>query len=98
MQKSSSYLFANLGKKWKNPTLSAKFFYIYCPRGTKGIYTEPYSDFGTAKRAWDGKSKLPVKNEVEVILQRGAKMSVIRAEYKDGMWFVDMEVIGQYIP
>ncbi len=28
MQKSSSYLFANLGKKWKNPTLSAKFFVL----------------------------------------------------------------------
>lgn len=76
----------------------AVVYNIYCPRGTKGIYTEPYSDFGTAKRAWDGTSKLPVKNEVEVILQRGTKMRVIRAEYKDGIWFVDMEVIGQYIP
>ena len=28
MQKSSSYLFANLGKKWKNPTLCACFFVL----------------------------------------------------------------------
>ena len=28
MQKSSSYLFANLGKKWKNPTLFACFFVL----------------------------------------------------------------------
>lgn len=68
---------------------------IYCPKGTKGIYTEPYSAFGSGSRKWDGKSVTPLRNELEVILQRSTRLRVIKAEYKRGQWFIDMEVIGQ---
>ena len=70
---------------------------IYCPKGTKGIYTEPYSAFGNGGRYWDGKSKNAVKNEVEVILQRGTRLRITKLEYKGGQWFIDMEVIEQPI-
>lgn len=46
-------------------------------------------------RNWDGKTKAPLANEVEVILQRGTRLRVIKAEYKNGQWFIDMEVIEQ---
>lgn len=66
---------------------------IYCPKGTKGIYTEPYSAFGTGGIGWDGKTKTPIRNEVEVILQRGCKFRVTKAEYKNGQWFIDLDLI-----
>lgn len=68
---------------------------IYCPKGTKGIYTEPYSAFGTGGIGWDGKTKTPIRNEVEVILQRGCKFRVTKAEYKNGQWFIDLDLIEQ---
>lgn len=68
---------------------------IYCPKGTKGIYTEPYSAFGTGGIGWDGKTKTPIRNEVEVILQRGSKFKVTKAEYKNGQWFIDLDLIEQ---
>lgn len=68
---------------------------IYCPKGTKGIYTEPYSAFGTGGINWDGKTKTPIRNEVEVILQRGSKFKVTKAEYKNGQWFIDLDLIEQ---
>jgi len=86
-----SWGFVDDGKK-----ASASVVYnIYCPQGTKGIYTEPYSAFGTGGRNWDGKSKSALGKEVEVILQRGTKFRVIDAEYKNGQWFIDMEIIEQ---
>ena len=68
---------------------------IYCPKGTKGIYTEPYSAFGTGGIGWYGKTKTPIRNEVEVILQRGCKFRVTKAEYKNGQWFIDLDLIEQ---
>lgn len=68
---------------------------IYCPKGTKGIYIEPYSAFGTGGIGWDGKTKTPIRNEVEVILQRGCKFRVTKAEYKNGQWFIDLDLIEQ---
>lgn len=68
---------------------------IYCPKGTKGIYTEPYSAYGSIGRKWDGKTKGVIKSETEVILQRGTKYRVIKAECKNGQWFIDLEVVEQ---
>jgi len=78
------------------PTIchECQLFLTY-PQGTKGIYTGPYSAFGTGGRNWDGKSKSALGKEVEVILQRGTKFRVIDAEYKNGQWFIDMEIIEQ---
>lgn len=78
----------------KNVTTNVTYN-IYCPKGTKGIYTEPYSAFGSGGRNWDGHTKTPLRHEVEVILQRSTKLRVIKAEYSNGKWFIDLEVVGQ---
>lgn len=88
---SKSWGFVDDGKKAKRDIV----YNIYCPKGTKGIYTEPYSAFGSGGRDWNGKDVTPLQNEVEVILQRNTRLRVIKAEYKNGQWFIDMEVIGQ---
>lgn len=69
---------------------------IYCPKGTKAAYAQPWSSCGTYKRGWDGKRKSnPSRyDENEVILQRGAKMRITKAEYKGGMWYIDVDVLG----
>lgn len=84
--------------------VSTSFVYnIYCPKGTKGIYAEPYSAFGTSNYSWDGKSGAHhLGSELEVILQRGTRFRVTKVsrEYNNGSyrWFVDIEVIEQPIP
>lgn len=73
---------------------SSVVYNIYCPKGTKGIYTEPYSAYGLVGRKWDGKSNPGIANELEVILQRGAKLRVAKAEYQNGQWFIDLDLLG----
>lgn len=88
-----------------NDVTTSVCYNIYCPRGTKGIYTEPYSAFGRNDYDWDGSSgrhKYGSAMELEVILQRGTKLRVTKAyyEYNNGSyrWFIDMEVIEQPTP
>lgn len=85
-------------------------FTIYCPAGTMGVYAEPYSKFGPYGLGWDGSKKAHPgdSDENEVILQRGARMRITKAEYIDTdanqgeyfenyhgeHWFIDLEVIG----
>jgi phage-related protein (TIGR01555 family) len=76
---------------------------IYCPKGTKMIYAEPFSHFagqnvGGAK--WDGKKKQDPKNlggEFETIIQRGTSYRVTKVEKKagGGKLYVDIEVVAQ---
>lgn len=70
---------------------------IYCPRGTQGIYAEPFSEYGSGGgRNWDGKSgQTAFGREFETILQRDTEFRIIKAEYKNGTWYLDMEVISQ---
>lgn len=69
---------------------------LYCPKGTYGAYAQPWSSCGTFGRSWDGVSKSNPTNrcENEVILQRGAKLRITKAEYKGGMWYIDVDVLG----
>ena len=69
---------------------------IYCPKGTNGAYAQPWSFCGTFGRSWNGIDKAnPIaRAENEVILQRGAKMRITKAEYTNGMWYIDVDVIG----
>ncbi len=55
---------------------------IYVPKGTKGMYVEPFSSHGLGdKRSWDGKSKQKYfSSECEIILQRGCTFQVIGHE------------------
>lgn len=69
---------------------------LYCPKGTQACYAEPWSSCGTFGKSWDGKKRsYPDKhNENEVLLQRGAKLRITKAEYTGGMWYIDVDVIG----
>ena len=69
---------------------------IYCPKGTNGAYAQPWSSCGTFGRNWNGidKANPTARAENEVILQRGAKMRITKAEYTNGMWYIDVDVIG----
>ena len=70
---------------------------IYCPKGTKMLYCEPFSAFGNgAGRAWDGLAKQPYfGHESEMLLQQGTVFRIVKAEYTGGRWFIDLEVIAQ---
>ena len=68
---------------------------IYCPQKTQMIYAEPFSAFGQYKSAWDGKTKPTELNENEIILQRGTKFRCTKIEKKDGVFYVNLEVIEQ---
>jgi hypothetical protein len=74
-------------------------FNIYCPKGTKGMYVEPFSKFGNGAQSasWDGKcTQTTVGGENETLLQRGTKFRITKAEKgSNGTWYIDMEVIEQ---
>lgn len=77
---------------------------IYCPKQTRLIYAEPFSEFGGKHdngiykpgKSWDGSSKPLTTHENEIILQRGTKFRITKAEYKSGQWYIDCEVLSQY--
>lgn len=70
---------------------------IYCPKGTKALYCEPFSAFGKGSgRSWDGVAKQSsIGYEAEILLQQGTTFRITKAEYSGGKWFIDMEVIDQ---
>ena len=74
---------------------------IYCPKGTLGVYAEPFNNFGQYGRSWDGKTKPTKLNENEIMLQRGITYRITKVErgYCAGLgrdvWFIDCEVISQ---
>lgn len=77
---------------------------IYCPAQTRMIYAEPFSAFGhdhnngeyKPGKKWNGDSKPSYMNENEIILQRGTKLRITKAEYTNGQWYIDCEVLSQY--
>ena len=76
---------------------------IYCPKGTRGTYVEPFSNFGSKHnngvycpgKNWDGVSKPLITGENEIILQRGTKFRITKAEYTNGKWYIDVEILAQ---
>lgn len=70
---------------------------IYCPKGTKMLYCEPFSACGNgAGRAWDGLAKQTYfGHESEMLLQQGTVFRIVKAEYTGGRWYIDLEVIAQ---
>lgn len=62
---------------------------IVVPKGSKGIYAEPFSHYTDSNifdwetgRLWNGKSKEVMKSERELILQRGSKLRVLEIKGK----------------
>ena len=70
---------------------------IYCPKGTKMMYAEPFSAFGQGSgRRWDGISKQSsFGSESEMIIQRETRFKVTKVERTNGTIYVDLEVIKQ---
>lgn len=79
---------------------------IYCPKGTKGIYAEPFSYFGDGGYGhsaynWKGQSRqaegFKTSYENEFILQRGSilRITKIKFDKTEGIWYVDCELIEQ---
>lgn len=77
---------------------------IYCPKQTRLIYAEPFSEYGgkhdngtyTPGKSWNGASKPITTNENEIILQRGTRFRITKAEFTAGKWYIDCEVLSQY--
>lgn len=77
---------------------------IYCPKQTRLIYAEPFSEFGgkhdngtyTPGKSWNGASKPITTHENEIILQRGTRFRITKAEFTAGKWYIDCEVLSQY--
>lgn len=72
-------------------------FNIYCPKGTKMIYAEPFSAFGHGGSLSKHTDKANVGKiagyENEMILQRGLKYRITKAEKgANGRYYIDMEV------
>jgi hypothetical protein len=74
-------------------------FNIYCPKGTKMMYAEPFTRFGPgAKLDWDGKTgQSDFGTEVETIIQRGTTFRITKVEKKGGNIYFDIEVIWQIL-
>ena len=72
-------------------------FRIYCPKGTKMLYAEPFSHYGAGhKRKWDGKKQqASFGYEDETIIQRGTKFKVTKVEKVGSKLSFEIEVIEQ---
>lgn len=71
---------------------------IYCPRGTKMLYSEPFSAFGHGVKShtWDGIQKQSdFGYEAEMVIQRGTQFRVTKVEKTGSRWFIDVEVVAQ---
>ena len=90
--------FASCGSA-KGQGFRGYIFNIYCPRGTKMMYAEPFSSYGKgAELQWNGITKQKsFGHEDETIIQRGTTFKVIKVEQKGGNTYFDLEVISQII-
>lgn len=72
---------------------------IYAPSGTKAIYAEPQSYYGSTIKGEEiykaGKRYSSVGYEAEVILQRGTQYRVRSIDYDWGNIRIELDVVGQ---
>lgn len=72
--------------------------HIYAPKGTKGIYVEPFSEYGwgTKSPGWDGEEKFNFyASEQEVVLQRSTSLMIKSIKRENGELHVEMQVVSQ---
>jgi hypothetical protein len=83
----------------KGQGFSGYIFNIYCLRGTKMMYAEPFSHYGDGDGVnWNGKAKQAgFGHEDETIIQRGTTFKVVKVEKKGGNTYFDLEVISQIL-
>lgn len=82
------------GKEFNNKPVIME---IFAPKGTKGLYVEPFSHFGAGdKNEWDGKSKQDSFGlEQEYLLQRGTSYKITDASFEGGVLKVKCVITGQ---
>ena len=75
---------------------------IYCPKGTKAMYVDPFSSNGSNYERygkWNGVDKTPVfeeDGEFETIIQQGSIIRPTRIiETSPGKFTIEMEIVGQ---
>ena len=73
---------------------------IYAPSGTKMMYVEPFSAFGSGSgKSWDGIKKQNIfGHELETIIQQGTQFVITKVEKKGSQIYLDMDVINQLPP
>ena len=73
---------------------------IYAPSGTKMMYAEPFSAFGSGSgKSWDGiKKQSGFGHELETIIQQGTQFVITKVEKVGSHIYVDMDVINQLPP
>jgi SPP1 gp7 family putative phage head morphogenesis protein len=90
----------------KGKGFSGYIFNVYCPKGTKMMYSEPFSHYGDGDKLhwdWDSISKhfdgiskqSNFGYEDETIIQRGTTFRVIKVEKKGTNIYFDVEVVKQ---
>lgn len=76
----------------------------YLPKGTKGLYCEPFSYYGGASsekgwsksNLWDGEyHSKNFHSEMEILLQQGTRFRITKIYRENGTLYVDLEVISQ---
>lgn len=71
---------------------------IYAPKGTKGMYVEPFSMYGEGAKGtyWDGEEKFHYYGgEQEVVLQRSTTLQVKSVKRANGRLYLEMQVVNQ---
>lgn len=97
----TEYAFMSTGDaKGKGFTQHPIIMNVYSPAGTKMIYLEPVSYYGSNYGpSWDGKTRPRVfGDEAEVLLQQGTQMRITKLERSGGKIYVDCEVVNQLPP
>jgi SPP1 gp7 family putative phage head morphogenesis protein len=82
----------------KGSGFNGYIFNVYCPKGTKMLYAEPFSHYGgyIDYGKWDGAKKQSYfHNEFETIIQRGTKFRITKVEKAYGNVYIDIEVVEQ---
>jgi hypothetical protein len=81
----------------KGKGFSGYIFNVYCPKGTKMMYAEPFSHYGNGQKLnWDGIAKQAgFGYEDETIIQRGTTFRIAKVEKKGGSTYFDIEVVSQ---
>lgn len=90
------HAFASCGSA-KGQGFSGYIFRIYCPKGTKMMYAEPFSHYGAGdKRKWDGKkAQASFGYEDETIIQRGTTFRITKVEKVGSRVSFEIEVKEQ---
>ena len=90
--------FASCGSS-QGKGFSGYILYIYCPKGTKMMYAEPFSNYGGVKRglSWDGIAKQDKYGiEDETIIQRGTTFRITGVNRDpNGKPSFELEVVEQ---